>query len=156
MNLVRAACTLSLVCLSCAAAAQGSGIRYGVAPAQDCTMGSTTPAKGEWVEASGVAVEGGPVRRMSVSFDEAIATDTIHVAMNEAGSRALALVETQDADGGWHQAWEGRLAAPAPNFSDVFCFEPQLPRKQLVQALRLTFRDAPGQIDVNHAALLRR
>jgi hypothetical protein len=156
MNLVRAACTVVLLCLSCGATAQGSGIRYGVAPAQDCTVGSAAPAQGKRVDASGVAVEGGDVRRISVSFDEAVATDTIHVAMNEAGSRALALVEIQDGDGGWRKAWEGRLAAPAPNFSEVACFEPKLPQKQVVQALRLTFRDAPGQIDVNYAALLRR
>jgi hypothetical protein len=36
------------------------------------------------------------------------------------------------------------------------CYEQKLPQKRVVQALRFTFRSAPGQIDVNHAALLRR
>jgi hypothetical protein len=47
------------------------------------------------------------------------------------------------------------MQPPAPGFEQT-CFEQRLPQKQVVQALRFTFRAAPGQVDINHAALLRR
>jgi hypothetical protein len=158
MNRLRAALTLALISLSCAANAQvvTTGVRYGVAPALDCKQTGKAAAQGSWIDANGVAVEGSPTRRMRLSFNDPVATDTIHVAMNKVGSRDLALVEIQDAKGGWHKAWEGQLLQAAPGFDEVYCFEQQLPQKQAVQALRLSFRAAPGQIEVNHAALLRR
>jgi hypothetical protein len=157
MKRLRAALSLALIALSSAASAQdtATGVRYGVAPAQDCKVGSKAAAQGGWIEANGVAIEG-PARRMKLSFNDRVTTDTMHVAMNKLGSRDLALVEIQDARGDWHKAWEGQLMQAAPGFDDVFCFEQQLPQKQVVQALRFTFRAAPGQVEVNHGALLRR
>jgi hypothetical protein len=157
MNRLRAALTLALIALSCAAPAQGAttSVRYGVAPALDCKQTGKAAAQGSWMEASGVAVEGVPTRRMRLSFANPIATDTIHAAMNEVASRDLALVEIQGEDGLWQKTWEGRMPPPSPNFAQV-CFERQLERKQVVQALRFTFRSAQDQIEVNHAALLRR
>jgi hypothetical protein len=153
----RPALLLASLTLSCTVTAQvvTTGVRYGVAPALDCKQISKAAAQGSWMEANGVAVEGSPGRRMSLSFKEPIATDMIHATMNEVGSRDLALVETQGADGGWQKAWEGQLRPSAPGFEQT-CFETRLPQKQVVQALRFTFRSAPGQIEVNHAAVLRR
>jgi len=153
MTRARTRLALVLMTLSCAAAQAATGVRYGVAPALDCGQADKTAAQGRWVEANGVAVEGSPARRMSLNFDEPVATDTIHAAMNGVGARDLALVEVQDGNGGWHKAWEGRM--PAPGVEQT-CFEQQLPTKQVVQALRFTFRAAEDQVEVNHAALLRR
>ena len=156
MTRARTRLLLVLMTLSCAAAAAAqaaTGVRYGVAPELDCEQAGKAAARGRWLEASGVAVEGSPARRMSLSFDEAVATDTIQAAMNGMGARDLALVEVQDGNGGWHKAWEGRM--PAPGVEQT-CFEQQLPTKQVVQALRFTFRAAEDQVEVNHAALLRR
>lgn len=156
MTRARSRWLLVLMTLSCAAAAQAAtGVRYGVAPELDCKQAGKAAAQGRWVEANGVAVEGSPGRRMSLSFDEAIATDMIHAAMNDMAARDLALVEVQDGNGGWHKAWEGRMAAPAPGVEQT-CFEQQLPQTQVVQALRFTFRAAEDQVELNHAALLRR
>ena len=153
MTRARTRLALVLMTLSCAAAQAATGVRYGVAPALDCGQADKMAAQGRWVEANGVAVEGSPARRMSLNFDEPVATDTIHAAMNGVGARDLALVEVQDGNGGWHKAWEGRM--PAPGVEQT-CFEQQLPTKQVVQALRFTFRAAEDQVEVNHAALLRR
>jgi hypothetical protein len=156
-NIIRPALLLASLALSCAAAAEvvTTGVRYGVAPALDCKQISKAAAQGSWMEANGVSVEGSPGRRMSLSFKDPVATDMIHATMNEAGSRDLALVEIQDANGAWQTAWEGQLPPPAPGFGQV-CFERRLAQKQVVQALRFTFRSTPGQIEVNHAAVLRR
>ena len=128
------------------------GMSYGTATAsaQACSGG----AAGNWVEANGVAVEGA-ARRMSLTFSEPLATDTFRAAINAAGSHDLALVEIQGTDGIWHKAWEGQLAAGAPGFENM-CFENRLPQKQMVQALRFSFRQAQDVIHVDHAALLRR
>lgn len=123
----------------------------GTASAQACRAGTA----GDWLEANGSGVEGGEARRMSLIFSTSPATDTFRAAMNGAGARDLALVEIQGADGVWRKAWEGRLAAPAPGFEQT-CFEQRLPQKQVVQALRFTFRRAQDEIQVDHAALLRR
>ena len=157
MTRARTRLLLVLMTLSCAAAAAqaATGVRYGVAPELDCKQAGKAAAQGRWVEANGVAVEGSPARRMSLNFDEPVATDTIHAAMNGVGARDLALVEVQDGNGGWHKAWEGSMPAPAPGVEQT-CFEQQLSQKQVVQALRFTFRAAEDQVEVNHAALLRR
>jgi hypothetical protein len=157
MNRWRAALTLALIALSCTAAAQDTagGIRYGVAPAMDCKDISKTAAKGSWVEANGSGVEFGATASARAIFSDPVATDTLHASMNGVGARALALVETQDAQGGWHKVWEGTMQPPAPGFEQT-CFEQRLPQKQVVQALRFTFRAAPDQVELNHAALLRR
>jgi hypothetical protein len=148
---------LALMTLSCTAMAQGSsgGVRYGVAPALDCATISKTAARGSWVEPNGVGTEFGMMRLVRLSFSDPVATDTIRVAMNEVGFRDLALIDIEDTKGGWHTIWEGHMAATAPGFPRS-CFESQFANKQIVQALRFTFRNAPGEIDVNHAALLRR
>lgn len=160
MNIrLHAAFTLALISLSCAATAQTStfttAIRYGVMPALDCKQVSNSGAPGRWMEANGAAVEGVPTRRMRLSFNDPIATDTIHATMNGAGARELALVEVQDEKGDWRKIWEGRMAPPVPGFQQT-CFEQPLPKKQVVQAMRFTFRSAQNEIEVNHAALLRR
>lgn len=131
-----------------------SGVHYGVSPAsaQACQTGGA----GNWVEADGVAVESGDLRKMSLSFSTPLVTDTFHAAMNLVGWRDLALVEFQDRDGAWHKVWAGQMAAPAPAFSQETCVEHRLPQKQAMQALRFTFRNGPGEIEVNHAALLGR
>jgi hypothetical protein len=157
LNRLRAAFTLALITLSSAAAAQDTsgGIRYGVAPALDCKDVSKTAAPGSWVEANGIATEFGPTIRARVDFSNPVATDTFHAMMNGAGARALALVEIQDTKGSWQKAWEGTMQPPAPGFEQT-CFEQKLPQKQVVQALRFTFRPAQDEVEVNHAALLRR
>jgi hypothetical protein len=154
---LRAALTLALIALSCNAAAQDTagGIRYGVAPAMDCREIGKTAAKGSWVEANGSSVEFGAAVRARAIFSDPVATDMLHASMNGVGARTLALVETEDPQGGWHKVWEGTMQPPAPGFEQT-CFEQRLPHKQLVQALRFTFRATAGQVDVNHAALLRR
>ena len=162
LNRLRAAFTLALITLSCAAAAPASasdqtqtsitGINYGTngASAQACKAG----AAGNWIEANGAGVEG-PTRRMTLIFSTAPATDTIRAAMNGAGARDLALVEIQGADGVWRKAWEGQLPPLAPGFAQN-CSEHRLPQKQVIQALRYTFRQAQDEVHVDHAALLRR
>jgi hypothetical protein len=166
MNQIRIALALAPIALSFAAAAPAcaqvqlqiqtgaDGLYYGVSTvqAQACQAGSA----GSWLEANGAAVESGDARRMTLTFGTPVATDTLHAAMNKVAQQALALIEVADADGNWHKAWEGQLAPPAPAFAQQTCYEHQLPQKQLVQALRFTFRAAPGPIEVNHAALLRR
>lgn len=152
---------LALLALSFAAAAPAcadqtqtsiSGINYGTngASAQACRAGTA----GNWLEANGSGVEG-PMRRMTLTFSTAPATDTFRAAMDGAGARDLALVEIQGADGVWRKIWEGRLAAPAPGFEQT-CQEHKLPQKQVVQRVRYTFRQAQDEIHVDHAALLRR
>jgi hypothetical protein len=157
MKRLHAAFALALLTLSGAAAAQqaSGGISYGISPAPDCKDVSRVAARGNWVEANGVGTEFGAVRRANLSFSNPVATDTFHAMMNGAGARALALVEIQDAQGSWHKAWEGKMQPPAPGFEQT-CFEQKLPQKQVVQGLRFTFGPAPGQIELNHAALLRR
>jgi hypothetical protein len=162
LNRSRAALTLALITLSCTATAPAgadtpiktsiTGMNYGTAgkSAQACTAGTA----GDWLEANGAGVEG-PIRRMSLIFSTAPTTDTFRAALNGAGARDLALVEMQGADGVWRKAWEGRMAPPAPGFEQS-CFEQRLPQKQVVQALRFTFRQAQDVIQVDHAALLRR
>ncbi|CAH0166493.1 hypothetical protein SRABI118_00892 [Massilia sp. Bi118] len=157
LNRLHAAFTLALISLSCTAAAQDTpgGISYGSAPVLDCREVSKIAARGNWAEANGVGTEFGAVRRANLRFSDPIATDTFHATMNGAGARALALVEIQDTKGAWHKAWEGKMQPPAPGFEQT-CFEQKLPQKQVVQGLRFTFRSAPGQVEINHAALLRR
>lgn len=160
-NRLRAAFTLALITLSCAATAPASadqtqtsitGINYGTngASAQACRAG--TP--GKWLEANGSGIEG-PGRRMTLSFSTAPTTDTFRAAMDGAGARNLALVEIQGADGGWRKVWEGRLPPPAPGFEQT-CQEHKLPQKQVVQGVRYTFRQAQDEVHVDHAALLQR
>jgi len=157
MRCLRAACTLWLITLSCAATAQEStgGVRYGAAPALDCKAISKTAAPGKWIEANGVATAFSSTLQVRLSFNQTVSTDMVHASMNGAGARGLALVEVQDTNGGWHKAWEGKMLPPAPGFEQT-CFEQKLAQKQAVQALRLSFRPAQEQIEVNHAALLRR
>ena len=162
MHRLRAACTLALITLSCAAAAQdtNAGVRYGSAPALDCKAISKTAAPGNWVEPNGVATAfsstpSGATAQVSLSFNQPVATDVVHAAMNGAGARGLALVEVQDTKGEWHKAWEGRMTPPARGFEQT-CFEQKLAQKQTIQALRFGFSPGPEQIEVNHAALLRR
>jgi hypothetical protein len=128
------------------------GIAYGTngASAQACTAG----AAGDWIEANGAGVEG-PMRRMTLIFSAALTTDTFRAALNNAGSRDLALIEIQGADGVWRKAWEGQLPPLAPGFAQN-CDEHRLPQKQVIQALRYTFRQAQDPVHVDHAALLRR
>jgi hypothetical protein len=129
-----------------------SGINYGTngASAQACKAGTA----GNWLEANGSGVEG-PGRRMTLSFSTAPTTDTFRAALNNAASRDLALIEIQGADGVWRKAWEGQLPPLAPGFAQN-CSEHRLPQKQVIQALRYTFRQAQDEIHVDHAALLRR
>jgi hypothetical protein len=153
---------LALLALAFAAAAPASaemqiktgvtGINYGTngASAQACMAGTA----GNWLEANGAGVEG-PMRRMTLSFSTALATDTFRAAMDGAGARDLALVEIQGADGVWRKVWEGRLPPPAPGFEPT-CQEHKLPKKQVVQGVRYTFREAQDEVHVDHAALLRR
>jgi hypothetical protein len=162
LNCLRAAFTLALIALSCAAAAPASaemqiktgvgGISYGTngASAQACMAG----AAGNWIEANGAGVEG-PMRRITLIFSTAPATDTLRAAMDGAGARDLALVEIQGADGVWRKVWEGQVAGPAPGFENT-CQEHKLPQKQVVQGVRYTFRQAQDEVHVDHAALLRR
>jgi hypothetical protein len=154
--------TLSLLVLSFAATAPASaagqtqtgitGINYGTngASAQACRAG----AAGNWLEANGSGVEG-PGRRMTLSFSTAPTTDTFRAALNDAASRDLALIEIQGADGVWRKAWEGQLPPLAPGFAQN-CSEHRLPQKQVIQALRYTFRQAQDTVQVDHAALLSR
>lgn len=161
MRRLRAALPLVLIALSCAATAQDTGgISYGSAPALDCRQLSKNAATGNWVEANGVgteysATEAGAILVSSLSFSDPVATDMLLAALNGTGARNLLRVELQDTKGNWHKAWEGKMQPPAPGFEQT-CFEQQLPQKQLVQGLRFTFRNAPGRIEINHAALLRR
>jgi len=159
LNRLRATVALALMTLTCAAAAQDisttTAIRYGANQALDCKQLSKRGAPGRWMEANGAAVEGLPTRRIRLSFNDPAATDRIHAAMNGAAVRELALVEVQDGKGDWQKVWEGQLTPPAPGFEQT-CFEQPLPKKQVVQAMRLTFRSAQDEVEVNHAALLRR
>ncbi len=153
---------LTLIALSFAAAQAGaadqirltgSGMSYGASTVlmQACPTVNAV----SWVQANGVAVENA-TRRMSLTFSEPLATDTYRAAMNAAASRDLARVEIAGVDGVWHKAWEGQVRPGAPGFDKQACFEQQLPQKQVMAALRFTFREAQDQVEVNHAALLRR
>jgi len=160
-------CLTLTLSLSSTATAQdtSAGVRYGAAPALDCKQISKTAAPGKWVEPNGVATSfssaqsgSAPARstlQVSLSFSQPVATDLLHAAMNGAGARGLALVEVQDTKGDWHKAWEGKMTPPAPGFEQT-CFETPLAQKQVVQAMRFGFRPGPEQIELNHAALLRR
>jgi hypothetical protein len=159
-RLIKRSCTplaLALITLSCTAMAQDTsgGVRYGVAPALDCRKISKIAGRGNWAEPNVVATEFGTTRVVRLSFSDPVATDTMSVAMNEVGFRDLARIDIEDTKGAWHTIWEGHMGAGAPGFPQT-CYENQFAGKQAVQALRLTFRNAPGQIEVNHAALLRR
>jgi hypothetical protein len=129
-----------------------TSINYGTngASAQACRPGTA----GNWLEANGTSVEG-PIRRMTLIFSAAPTTDTFRAALNDAASRDLALIEIQGADGVWRKAWEGQLPPLAPGFAQN-CDEHRLPQKQVIQALRYTFRQAQDPVHVDHAALLRR
>jgi hypothetical protein len=134
-----------------------NGLYYGPSAATEtaCKASKLAAAADRWIEANGVSVETGDKRRLQLIFIPELSTDAFHIAMNEAGSNGLALVEIQDADGGWRKVWEGQMPPPAAGFGRV-CLERQLEKKQVVRALRFTFRNEPGGIEVNHAALLRR
>jgi len=154
------ACLTLTSTLPCPATAQGAGVRYGAAPALDCKALSKTAVTGNWVEANGTATAfsstpSGATAQVSLSFSRPVTTDMLHATMNGAGARGLALVEVQDTKGEWHKAWEGKMQPPAPGFEQT-CFEQKLAQEQAVQALRFSFHPGPEQIDVNHAALLRR
>jgi hypothetical protein len=150
---------LLLACLTLTSALPCAAI------AQDNKAISKTAAAGNWVEANGVATAFSSTQsgsappsataQVSLSFNQPVATDMLHATMNGAGARGLALVEVQDTKGDWHKAWEGKMTPPARGFEQT-CFEQKLPQKQTVQALRFGFRPGPEQIDLNHAALLRR
>jgi len=160
MKRLRAAATMGLITLCCSTTAQGAGVHYGSAPALDCKAIGKTGAAGNWVEANGAATAfsatpSGATAQVSLSFSQPVATDMLHATMNGAGARGLALVEVQDTKGEWHKAWEGKMTPPAPGFEQT-CFETPLSKKQVVQGLRFGFRPGPDQIEVNHAALLRR
>jgi hypothetical protein len=154
--------TLSLLALSFAGQAPAAaemqiktgdtGINYGTngPSAQACKPGTA----GNWTEANGASIEG-PGRRMTLVFSTAPSTDTFRAALNNAASRDLALIEIQGADGVWRKAWEGQLPPLAPGFAQN-CDEHRLPQKQVIQALRYTFRQAQDEVHVDHAALLRR
>jgi hypothetical protein len=154
--------SFAFLALSFAAAAPASaqmqiktgdtGISYGTngPSAQACRPGTA----GDWLEANGSGVEG-PGRRMTLIFSTAPTTDTFRAALNDAASRDLALIEIQGADGVWRKAWEGQLPPLAPGFAQN-CDEHRLPQKQVIQALRYTFRQAQDAVQVDHAALLRR
>jgi predicted outer membrane protein len=131
----------------------GTGISYG---ASDVQMQACPKVSAmSWVEANGAAIENAS-RRMSLTFSEPLATDTYQASMNLAASRDLALVEIAGVDGVWHKTWEGQLQPAAPGFDKQTCFEQRLQQKQVVAALRFTFRSAQDHVGVNHAALLRR
>ena len=162
MNRPYAAAVLLLMALPCIAdaGANARGVSYGAAPALDCRDISNTATPGNWQEGNGVttaftSTPSGTMLQIRLGFEEPVATDMLHAAMNGTGARELALVEVEDTKGVWHKAWEGKLPPPAPGFEQT-CFEQKLAQKQTVWGLRFTFRDAPGQIEINHAALLRR
>jgi hypothetical protein len=134
-----------------------SGIHYGAAdaPASECRVGEPAVAAGLWIDASGSSVEFYGGRRLSLSFGGPLAADSLRASLNRAGVNALDTVEFQDGKGAWHKVGEGPLRVPADGKCELVAFEQQLGRREIVQAVRFTFRAGPGEVGVGNAALLR-
>jgi hypothetical protein len=134
-----------------------SGIHYGAmdAPAPECQAGETAAAAGEWIEASGSSVEFHGGRRLTLSFGGPLAADTLRASLNRAGVNALDTVEFSDGRGAWHKIGEGPLRIPAEGRCGQVWLTQQLGHRQIVQAVRFTFRAGPGEVGVGNAALLR-
>lgn len=134
-----------------------SGIHYGTMeePALECRVGEAGTADGQWIDASGSSVEFYGGRRLTLSFGGQLAADTLRASLNRAGVNALDTVEFQDGRDTWHKVGEGPLRVPAEGRCDQVWFAQPLGRKQVVQAVRFTFRAGPGEVGVGNAALLR-
>jgi hypothetical protein len=121
----------------------------------ECTLGRPgLAAHGSWLTTT-KAVPGPDTGLANVfSFDKAVTTHALRVALDLHALRTIEKMETRDAQGNWKDA--GPLRRPeAPAVCEHVWFEQELPETRQTDALRFTFRREPGTITVSNAGVLQ-
>jgi hypothetical protein len=120
-----------------------------------CTLGAPgVGAAGTWLNTAKAAPAPGPGIVQIYSFNAAVTTRALRVALNRQGLKDLEKAETRDAEGKWTDA--GPIARrEAPAACEYVWLEQALPDTRQVNALRFTFRNELGTITVANPGVLQ-
>jgi hypothetical protein len=120
-----------------------------------CTLGAPgVGAPGTWLNTAKAAPAPGPGIVQIYSFNAAVTTRALRVALNRQGLKDLEKAETRDAQGTWTDA--GPIARrEAPAACEYVWLEQALPDTRQVNALRFTFRNELGTITVANPGVLQ-
>lgn len=120
-----------------------------------CTLG-VPRASGTWLnttKAVPASVPGDGTANV-FSFDKAVPTRALRVALDLQALSNIERVETRDAEGKWRDA--GPIGhREAPIACEYVWLELALPETRRVDALRFTFRQAPGTITTANPGVLQ-
>jgi hypothetical protein len=162
---LRAALLLALLPAVCACTRQ-SAVQDAVRTAQatqraleklppECTLGRPgLAAQGSWLTTTKAVPGPGPDLANIFSFDKAVTTRAVRVALDLQALRTIQKMETRDAQGNWQDAGPPRrLEAPA--VCEYVWLEQELPETRQTDALRFTFRRESGTMTVSNAGVLQ-
>jgi hypothetical protein len=121
----------------------------------ECTLAAPgVGAHGTWLHTAKAAPAPGPAIVNVFTFDTAVRTRALRVALNPQGLRDLEKVETRDAEGNWSDAGPiSRRDAPAA--CEYVWLEQELPGIRQVEALRFSFSRTPGTITAANPGVLQ-
>jgi predicted pyridoxine 5'-phosphate oxidase superfamily flavin-nucleotide-binding protein len=119
-----------------------------------CIVGTARDAQGSWQAAPKAFPEPGQPYTFVQQFDAAISTGAVRAGLNRAALRALAKVETRDAQGRWMDAGPVTVHE-APRGCDYVWLQQDLGGQRQVEALRYTFRRSEEMVSVSDAAILK-
>jgi hypothetical protein len=121
----------------------------------ECTLGRPgLAAQGSWLTTTKAVPGPGPDLANVFSFDKAMTTRALRVALDLHALRTIQKVETRDVQGNWQDA--GPLRRPAaPAVCEYVWLEQELPETRQMDALRFTFRRELGTITVSNAGVLQ-
>lgn len=121
----------------------------------ECTLGRPAlAAHGSWLTTAKAVPGPGPELANIFSFDKAMTTRALRVALDLHALGTIEKVETRDAQGNWTDA--GPLGhAEAPAVCEYVWLEHELPETRQTDALRFTFRRELGTMTVANAGVLQ-
>ena len=121
----------------------------------ECTLGGPgLAAQGSWLNTTKAVPGPGPDLANVFSFDKAMTTRAVRVALDPHALSTIQKLETRDVQGTWRDA--GPLRRPtAPAVCEYVWLELELPETRQTDALRFTFRREPGTMTVASAGVLQ-
>jgi hypothetical protein len=123
----------------------------------ECTLGAAGRGmRGSWLNTTKAlpAPSSGASIVSVYSFDKPVTTRVLRVALDLQALSNIEKVETRDAQGTWREA--GPLVRrEAPVNCEYVWLQQELPEARQVDALRFTFRNAPGTMSSANAGVLQ-
>lgn len=120
----------------------------------ECALGAPAGPQGTWLTTTKAVPGTGPGIVNVFSFDKAVTTHALRVALDLQALRDIEKVETRDAQGNWSDAGPV-VRREAPSACEYVWMVQELPDARQVDALRFTFRQAPGRITVSNPGVLQ-